>query len=568
MGVVYGIDFGTSNSSIMVGLADGRVVVVPDPETPGAAEIPTAVLATGGRLHVGTAAKRLGPAYIQNYRTEFKRDFGDDAPVHLDGRRYHVHELAAEVLRFLRAQARRAAPGEPDAVVITVPVSWDAGNHDLMTQAARLAGFDPATVTLVSEPVAGVRGAVTGQRFFDEQTILLYDLGGGTFDCALTKGTTDAGFRDVGRPGGIPTLGGIDFDREILTAIRERHPEQVDELFADPEPGVAVLRRRLGLRDTCEKIKHALSEREEHQALLSELDPPVLFTMTRDELGELLDKPLAETVDECDRLLGDQELAWDDVTKVIPVGGSSRLPMVHAQISRRSGVTVLKVEEPELAVVRGAVHLAMEIRDTRVAEEEVAPVTAPDVPPVPPTSPASRPRVPKTRAVVPGHLVVLGFVCMLSAVIYLTGARLSGGWQIVLLIVLFLPVLATALGLVGDALDRRDPEPGLVMAGAAVVVPTVAAIVAELRPATDANVVMVGGAFLAAVTCWWGARLVHGVDRSSMIVGGAGIAFGGGGYWLADGSDAVGLMLVGGVMGLLVAMSGTGGDSRRSRGSS
>ncbi|MFI9558609.1 Hsp70 family protein [Nonomuraea endophytica] len=557
MGVVYGIDFGTSNSSIMVGLADGRVVVVSDPETRGAAEIPTAVLATRGRLYVGTAAKRLGPAYIQNYRTEFKRDFGDDAPVHLDGRRYQVHELAAEVLRFLRAQAQRAAPGEPDAVVITVPVSWDAGNHDLMKQAAQLAGFDPATVTLVSEPVAGVRGAVTGQRFFDEQTILLYDLGGGTFDCALTKGTTDAGFRDVGRPGGIPTLGGIDFDREILTAIRERHPEQVDALFADPEPDVPVLRRRLGLRDTCEKIKHALSQREEHRALLSELDPPVLFTMTRDELAELLDKPLAETVDECDRLLGDQELAWDDVTKVIPVGGSSRLPMVHAQISRRSGVTVLKVEEPELAVVRGAVHLAMEIRDAQAAMEEEAPA---------PAAPAVR--VPSTRALVPGQMFALSIVWLLSAVIYLTGARLSGGWQVVLLIVLFVPVLTAALGLALDALDRRDPEPGLLMASITAIAPIVAAIVAEFRPAADANVVMVGGMLLAALTSWWGAGLTNVEDRYFMLAGGGFLALGAAGYWIGDGGDAVAAVVSGGVVGLLAMLAGSAGDSQTSRGSS
>ncbi|MEV4897671.1 Hsp70 family protein [Nonomuraea sp. NPDC055795] len=562
MGVVYGIDFGTSNSSIMVGLADGRVVVVPDPETRGAAEIPTAVLATRGRLYVGTAAKRLGPAYIQNYRTEFKRDFGDDAPVHLDGRRYQVHELAAEVLRYLRAQARRVAPGEPDTVVITVPVSWDAGNHELMKQAAELAGFDPATVTLVSEPVAGVRGAVTGQRFFDEQTILLYDLGGGTFDCALTKGTTDAGFRDVGRPGGIPTLGGIDFDREILTAIRERHPEQVDALFADPEPDVAVLRRRLGLRDTCEKIKHALSQREEYRTLLSELDPPVLFTMTRDELGELLDKPLAETVDECDRLLGDQELAWDDVTKVIPVGGSSRLPMVHAQISRRSGVTVLKVEEPELAVVRGAVHLAMEIRDTRPVMEEEAPAPAPE----PAAAPAVR--VPSTKAVVPGQMLALSLVWLLSAVIYLTGARLGGVWQIVLLIVLFLPVLAAALGLAVDALDRRDPEAGLLMAVVAAVVPVVAAIVAEFRPASDADVVMVGGMLVSAVTGWWGAGLTSGEDRFYMIAGGGFFALGAAGFWIGDGADAVGAVVSGGVVGLLGMLVGSSGDSQTSRGSS
>ncbi|MFI6295872.1 Hsp70 family protein [Nonomuraea sp. NPDC050790] len=567
MGVVYGIDFGTSNSSIMVGLADGRIVVVPDPETPGAAEIPTAVLAAGGKLHVGTAARRLGPAYIQDYRTEFKRDFGDDAPVHLDGRRYLVHELAAEVLRFLREQARRAAAGEPDVVVITVPVSWDAGNHDLMRQAAESAGFDPATVTLVSEPVAGVRGAVTGQRFFDEQTILLYDLGGGTFDCALTRGTTDAGFRDVGRPGGISTLGGIDFDREILTAIRQRHPEQVDGLFADPEPGVAVLRRRLGLRDTCEKIKHALSEREEHEALLSELDPPVLFRMTRDELGALLDKSLAETVDECERLLGDQELAWSDVTKVIPVGGSSRLPMVHAQISRRSGVTVLKVEEPELAVVRGAVHLAMEIRDAQVEVEEEPVAVAPE--PSPSPSPASPPRPLRTRAVVPEHLAVLSFVCLFSAIIYQTGARLDSAGQVVLLILLFLPVLLAALGLLGDALDRRDPAAVLSMAGAAVIVPVTAAVVAELRPVAEADAVLIGGMFVAAVTAWCGAVVADGERRVYMIIGGAFLALGAVGYRLDVGSSGVGSVIGGSVMGLLALLVGALlDDSRTSRRSS
>jgi molecular chaperone DnaK (HSP70) len=356
MGIAYGIDFGTSNSSIMIARDDGSVAKVPEPGgTHGSFAIPTAVcLLPDGKLEVGSAAERRKSQYPENYRREFKRDFGSRQPAVLGDRHMLPDELVTEVLRYLRKLAVKAVAGKPDQVVITVPVSWEQGNHELMLRAAKRAGLPRSRVTLLPEPVAAA-----GDAFKEAPggvgTILVYDLGGGTFDCAVARRVADGSFEVLGAPGGLDTVGGAEFDRLILGRIREAYPRQCQALLEGPPADTDALRARLTLRDLCEQMKIKLSVRDEQTVELDMLAPGATFTLSRLELQKLIEPLLEETLDECERVLAAQGMSWSDVDRVVPVGGSSRLPVVRELIARRTGAVVLNVDRPDLAVVHGAV---------------------------------------------------------------------------------------------------------------------------------------------------------------------------------------------------------------------
>ncbi|MEO3788017.1 Hsp70 family protein [Actinocorallia sp. B10E7] len=353
----YGIDFGTSNSTLVIAHADGTFQLVRDPASPlGAVSVPSTVcVLKDGRIAVGHAAQNAKLWRPWAFRAEFKRDFGVRDRARLGDRALRPDELAAEVLRFLRERAAEQAAGEPAQVVITVPAAWEAGKHALMREAAAAAGFDPAVVRLVPEPVAALAqafGTASG-------TVLVYDLGGGTFDCALAHGDA-RGHEVLGAAGGLGDLGGTEFDRIVLRLLAaQAEPAARDELFgADAAGSVELLGRRLRLGDTAEQVKCQLSAVEVHEALVSEFVPPVMAELTRAALEEALRPVLAETLAECDRLLAANGLSWPEVDRIIPVGGSCRVPLVSRMLAEHTGRPVIPVNEPELAIARGAAVLA------------------------------------------------------------------------------------------------------------------------------------------------------------------------------------------------------------------
>ena len=362
-GLVYGIDLGTTTSAVVVGRADGSSVRVRDPGSAhGSYAIPTSVCLTpDGDPVVGAAAERAKAGCPDRYYGEFKREFGVLSPVRRGGRSVRPHDLAAEVLRFLRAAAAAQVPGEPELTVITVPAAWEGGNRELMAGAAELAGFDPARVRLRPEPVAaaayavggpgGAAGAAAGRT-------LVYDLGGGTVDCALAGPAAGGGFEVLGAPGGLQDVGAGAFDRLILGRLRREFPEPAAKLLDGAAVDRDTARRRLALLDACEQLKIQLSVARVHEVYLTEVDPPARFRMTRAELAELIRPLLRETVAECERLLGGLGLGWPEVDRIVPVGGSCRLPLVGELLARHSGRAVLPVDDPELAVAHGAALLA------------------------------------------------------------------------------------------------------------------------------------------------------------------------------------------------------------------
>jgi len=361
--VVHGIDFGTSTSMIMVGRPGAASLQIKDPlAARGEVGVPTSVCARpDGPLAVGLAAERIKLIHIQNYRTGFKQDIGLPVNYRVGNVTYSPDGLMAVVLRFLRERALAVVPAEPAAVVLTVPARWQQWNRDLAIKACVAAGYDPAVVHLETEPVA----ALAGLDSLDG-TIIIYDLGGGTFDCAVAM-PGGAGPEIYGDPGGLPDVGGRALDDRVLRHVRDTYP-QAEQVFA-PEvgagqtdgPDAELLRRRIGLREKCTEAKIELSDAELTEKLLTDLDPPEILRMDRAALERAIADLVDLTVQECARMLADLGLTHAEVGHLLQIGGSSHIPFTTERLAASFGRPVRVAEEPDLAVVRGAAELALRI---------------------------------------------------------------------------------------------------------------------------------------------------------------------------------------------------------------
>jgi len=389
--VVHGIDFGTSTSMIVIGRPGVPQLVVKDPlAMRGEVGIPTSVCARpDGTLAVGFEAERIKLIHVADYRTGFKLDIGKPVVYRLGGADYSPADLMAEVIRFLRARALAVVSAEPSAVVLTVPAAWEDWTRDQAIEAARTAGYDLSLIRLETEPVAALAGLgpLAG-------TTVIYDLGGGTFDCAVVV-ETDGGLQIYGPPGGKQRIGGRAFDARVVQLVRDRYP-QAEKIFAPdavpgdpmraggPEPGAAsavveLLRRRIQLGEKCVEAKVELSYIQSTEKLLSELDPPEKLTMSRTELNGAISDLVEETVGECERMLTAVGLSFGGVDQILQIGGSSRIPLSSERLRARSGRQVRLVEEPDLAVARGAAELALRIALPPVPEPEPEPAPPPAV---------------------------------------------------------------------------------------------------------------------------------------------------------------------------------------------
>jgi molecular chaperone DnaK (HSP70) len=358
--IVYGVDFGTSTSAVTVGQPDGTLVQVKDPAaTNEGFSIPTSVF-VGKRtgVLVGLSADNQLALSPGDHRTEFKLDLGSMEIDYLGGKPFTADELATEVLRYLRACARATVEGDPEIVVITIPAPWmDTEQEKRMKAAAAAAGFDPATLHCVAEPVAALASVLAEHRPARGDTFCVYDLGGGTFDCAVARSTGDD-FELLGSPGGDPEVGGGRFDRLILDWVRAQYPGPSAALFDGPTTDRSTLHDRILALEQCRKLKLALSVRERFAGPIWAIADDAEVEMSQADLMELIGPDLRLTLDATDQAVADAGLTWDRIDAIVPVGGSCRLPMIGQLLSDHTGRRVRKVANPDLAVVTGAALLA------------------------------------------------------------------------------------------------------------------------------------------------------------------------------------------------------------------
>ena len=322
------------------------------------AAIPSVVhQAHDGTTLTGDAADRRGPSEPLRVAREFKRRLGDPTPVLLGGTPYSAEALLGMLLDAVVTRVIEREGGPPTHLTVTRPANWGPYKIELFEHAIGMAGI-PAATTL-TEPEAAALAYAANERVEPGALVAVYDLGGGTFDTAILRKTTD-GFAILGQPAGIERLGGIDFDEAVVGHVRATLGPVLDR--TDPTDP-AVLRALTRLRRECVDAKEALSWDTEATipVLLPGLQTEV--RLTRGEFEAMIRPTLHATVDAMRRTMGAAAVDPHEISAVLLVGGSSRIPLVAELVSEAFGRPVAVDTHPKHAVALGAARAAALVAD-------------------------------------------------------------------------------------------------------------------------------------------------------------------------------------------------------------
>jgi molecular chaperone DnaK len=342
-----GIDFGTTFTAAAVH-RDGEQAAEVVPLGDGRPAVPSVVfVAEDGSFVMGDAAVRRAVTDPDRVVREVKRRIGDRTPVLVAGEPIEAHVIAACFVRWVvdRVTEREGAP--PATVALTHPASWGSHKCALMTEA--LAAQAVAPVQLVTEPAAAAVAYTASKHVAPGAAIGVYDLGGGTFDAAVVRQLDEGGFELIGTPQGIESLGGADFDEAVFEQVRAIVGTQWTELdFSDPlvRTAAATLRRE------CTEAKEALSSDTEVTIPVMLPGVSTRVRMVRTEFEQLVAPAIAATVAALRTAC--ESAGSPDLSAVLLVGGSSRIPLVSQQVSAAFDRPVTVDSDPKAVVACGA----------------------------------------------------------------------------------------------------------------------------------------------------------------------------------------------------------------------
>jgi molecular chaperone HscA len=362
-----GIDLGTTNSLVAVA-KEGRAHTLCDHA--GHCLVPSIVhFANDGTVTVGDTARNLGDKDAANTISSVKRlmgrgiadvDYalpyeivpdsqggmplvrtvaGDKSPV----------EVSAQILRELVLRAEAELGGGIDGAVITVPAYFDEAQRQATKDAARLVGIN--VLRLLSEPTAAAVAYGLGRK--KEETVIIYDLGGGTFDVSLMR--LEQGVFKVLATGGDAALGGDDIDRLVAQWILEQ---------ADIDESLTYDRRNV-LAAVARHAKHVLTDEDSVKISFEEW----VGTLTRQEFDGIVDALIDKTIKMCRRVLRDAKVSADDISDVVMVGGSTRTPRVRERVSEFFGSPVHTEIDPDKVVAIGAALQADVLAGNKYGDE-------------------------------------------------------------------------------------------------------------------------------------------------------------------------------------------------------
>lgn len=343
MGKVVGIDLGTTFSAIAYVNHHGKPEIIPNRE--GERITPSVVLFDGDMPIVGSIAKRSAVATPLSVVQFVKRQMGNNTWKFIteDDKSYTAEEISAIILRRLKEDAETILGENVRDVVITVPAYFNDPQRKATQDAGRIAGLN--VLRIINEPTAAAL-AYGIDRVKESQTVLVYDLGGGTFDVTIMK--VDEGKIDVLSTGGDKNLGGFDWDNEIMVYLSEEFQKQGGvDLLDDPTT-------EQDLRDKAEIAKKTLSTRDKTNVFLSAGGKNVSITLTREKFEEITRTLLTRTGDIMTFVLEDAGLEWSDIDKILLVGGSTRMAAVPHLIEKITGQKPSMEVHPDEIVAQGA----------------------------------------------------------------------------------------------------------------------------------------------------------------------------------------------------------------------
>ena len=346
MSKIIGIDLGTTNSAVAV-LEGNEAKIIANPE--GNRTTPSVVAFKNGEIQVGEVAKRQA---VTNPNTiaSIKRHMGETGyKVEIEGKSYTPQEISAMILQYLKGYAEEYLGEKVDKAVITVPAYFNDAQRQATKDAGRIAGLEVERI--VNEPTAAAL-AYGLDKVDHEEKILVFDLGGGTFDVSILE--LGDGVFDVLSTAGDNHLGGDDFDQKIIDfLVEEFQRDNGIDLSSDK---MAMQR----LKDAAEKAKKDLSGVSQTQISLPFISAGAAgplhleVTLTRAKFDQLTHDLVERTKEPVRRALADAGLTASDIDQVLLVGGSTRIPAVVEAVRNETGKEPNKSVNPDEVVAMGA----------------------------------------------------------------------------------------------------------------------------------------------------------------------------------------------------------------------
>ena len=346
MSKIIGIDLGTTNSCVAV-LEGGEPKVIVNPE--GDRTTPSVVASKKGEILVGVTAKRQAVTNPENTISSIKRHMGTDYKVEMDGKKYTPEEISAKILMKLKADAEAYLGEKVTKAVITVPAYFNDAQRQATKNAGKIAGLEVERI--INEPTAA--SLAYGLDKQDKQeTVLVYDLGGGTFDVSILE--LGDGVFEVKSTSGNNHLGGDDFDKCIMDyLVSEFKKENGIDLSKDK---MAMQR----IKDAAEKAKKDLSGMSTTNINLpfitqTESGPVHMdISLTKAKFEDLCRDLFDSTLEPVRKALKDANLKASDIDEVILVGGSTRIPYIQELVKKELGKEPNKSVNPDEVVAMGA----------------------------------------------------------------------------------------------------------------------------------------------------------------------------------------------------------------------
>ena len=346
MGKIIGIDLGTTNSCVAV-IEGGEPVVIANAEGSRTTPSVVAFSKTGERM-VGQVAKRQAITNPDRTISSIKREMGTNHTVEIDGKKYTPQEISAIILQKLKADAEAYIGSAVTEAVITVPAYFTDAQRQATKDAGKIAGLDVKRI--INEPTAAALAYSVDKE--DDQKVMVYDLGGGTFDVSIIE--MGDGVQEVLATAGNNRLGGDDFDKRIMDwIVAGFKAESGIDLSGDK---MAMQR----IKEAAEKAKIDLSGMTTASINLpfitADANGPKHFetTLSRAKFNELTADLVESTMGPVRQALSDSGLSKDDINKVLMVGGSSRIPAVQEAVKEFIGREPFKGINPDECVAIGA----------------------------------------------------------------------------------------------------------------------------------------------------------------------------------------------------------------------
>ena len=348
MSKIIGIDLGTTNSCVAV-MEGGQPTVIPNSEGGRTTPSVVAINKDGERL-VGQVAKRQAVANHENTISSIKREMGTDHKVSLGGKSYTAPEISAMILSKLKADAESYLGEKVTQAVITVPAYFNDSQRQATKDAGKIAGLE--VLRIINEPTAASLAYGLDKGENKNQKILVYDLGGGTFDVSILE--IGDGVFEVLSTNGNTRLGGDDFDNRIIDLlVNEFKTKEGIDLSKDK---LAMQR----LKEAAEKAKIDLSSSAKTTISLPFITADATgpkhleYDLTRAKFDSMTSDLVDKTIECTKKAMADAKLSYSDINKVIMVGGSTRIPAVFDAVKKQTGKEPYKGINPDECVAIGA----------------------------------------------------------------------------------------------------------------------------------------------------------------------------------------------------------------------